>query len=215
MTGPQQALLALIERLHAPGVHWGIARIDEVAELTASEAASVARAVPARRQEFAAGRLAVRRARAGLGLPSDDLAEGLPAGPDRLPLWPDGMTGSISHAAGLAVAAVARPPVRLGIDLEEDKPLDPGLVEEICLPAEGAMPPIRVFSAKEAIFKAEYPRTRVLHGFHGIEVDLARGRARYTDHPEVAAIPPESRRPLPILQAVGGGLILSLCRTGA
>ncbi|EBA06348.1 4'-phosphopantetheinyl transferase superfamily protein [Sagittula stellata] len=213
MTQAEQTLLALVCQLHTPDVHWGISRLDEDAVLSASEAASVARAVPARRQEFAAGRLAARRALAGLR--PDDRPTDLPAGPDRLPLWPAGLTGSISHAAGLAVAAVARSPVRLGIDLEADKPLDPDLVPEICLPSEYGTPAVRVFSAKEAVFKAEYPHTRVMHGLHGIEVDLAEGCARYTDHPEVAAIPPESRRPLCVAQAVGGGLILSVSRSKA
>ncbi|CAM9929839.1 unnamed protein product [Chrysoparadoxa australica] len=52
-------------------------------------------------------------------------------------------------------------------------------------------------------------------GFHALAVDLSKGCARFTDHLDAAAIPPESRMDLLIRQAAGGGLILSLSATPA
>lgn len=179
----------------------------------------MARARPTRRAEFAAGRRAARRAMAGLNLPP----AAIPMGPDRAPIWPKGIVGSISHANGLCLAVVAfgRDFQRLGLDVERDAPLPSDLIPEICLPEELAPLPraarpawaTRLFSAKEAAYKAHYPVAAHVFGFHGLRVDLTEGRARFTEHPDVAALPPDSRGDLPLRQATGGGLILSLSAT--
>lgn len=216
-----QRLRDLIRRIGPPGrLAWGVAVSGE-AELFPEESLAVLRAVPRRRAEFAAGRLAARRAMAKLGAPATEI----PAGPDRAPVWPQGIVGSISHSDGLCVAVVgfAHDVEALGVDIEADAPLDPALIPEICLSEEletlpeAARPAQarRVFSAKEAAYKAHYPRARRIFGFHALSVDLPGGRARFTDHPEVAAIPPESRNELNLRQVVGGGLILSLSLTRA
>ncbi|SNS38549.1 4'-phosphopantetheinyl transferase EntD (siderophore biosynthesis) [Antarctobacter heliothermus] len=202
------------------GLAWGVADFGED-DLFPEEAAVMTRACPARRAEFAAGRQAARRAMARLGLDPTPI----PMGPDRAPVWPDGIVGSISHAQGLCLAVVARARdvLSLGVDVEGDAPLTAELIPEICLPEELALLPdaarpalaTRLFSAKEAAYKAHYPLASHVFGFHGLAVDLTEGRARFTDHPEVAAIPPESRMDLPLRQATGGGLILSLCATPA
>ncbi|GGF62877.1 4'-phosphopantetheinyl transferase EntD (siderophore biosynthesis) [Mameliella alba] len=197
------------------GVGWGVAVPGE-GELYPAEAAAIARARPERRAEFAAGRLAARRAMAQLGLA--DAA--IPMGADRAPVWPKGLVGSISHAEGVCLGVVARDADyrSLGIDVEGDDPLAEDLIPEICLPEELGLLPAgaraarakRLFSAKEAAYKAHYPLAGQVFGFHGLQVDLGQGCARFTDHPEVASIPPESRWDLPLRQVVGNGLILSL-----
>lgn len=201
-----------------PGLAWGVAGMGED-DLFPEESAAMARARPARRAEFAAGRQAARRAIAQLGL--DPVP--IPMGPDRAPVWSKGVIGSISHAQGacLAVVAHARDYLSLGVDVEGDTPLAADLIPEICLPEELALLPNaahpglakRLFSAKEAAYKAHYPRVRHVFGFHGLAINLSKGRARFTDHPDVAAIPPESRTDLPLRQVTGGGLILSLSAT--
>ena len=60
----------------------------------------MARAVPQRRREFFAGRLAAHRAMEALG----HLPEPVPMGQDRAPVWPQGLVGSISHGAGACAA---------------------------------------------------------------------------------------------------------------
>jgi 4'-phosphopantetheinyl transferase EntD len=143
-----------------------------------AERDSIAGAVPHRLAEFSAGRQAARRALAALGHP----AAALPMGADRAPLWPEGIAGSIAHAAGVAVA-VARSGPPLGIDVEDDAPLTPDLWPVIAGPEEQrALPPgdtgrrvRQVFAAKEALFKAQYPATRAMFGFDAVAVALANG----------------------------------------
>lgn len=139
------------------------------------ERAAVAGAVPHRLAEFAAGREAAHAALAALGLPP----VALPMGPDRAPIWPDGIAGSIAHAAGLAVA-VARPGAPLGVDVEDDSPLPPDLWDTLTSPEERAAFPSggtgqqvrRVFAAKEALFKAQPQGARAMFGFDAVRVTL-------------------------------------------
>lgn len=178
-TETRQALETALASLFPPGTGGAILRIgDPHPAPFPEELPAIKGAVPARRAEFTAGRAAARLALAALGLPS----VAIPAGPQRQPLWPPGISGSIAHAAGLA-AAVARPGAPLGLDIEEDAPLPPDLWPLICQPDElAALPSARrgtyvrqVFSAKEAAFKAQFPRTGALIGFDAMDVRLSPG----------------------------------------
>lgn len=143
------------------------------------EAAMIAAAVPRRRREFAAGRRAGRRAMAALGLPP----AGVPMGPDRAPLWPAGIAGSISHTRDCCLAALTRtgPVCSVGLDLEMDLPLEAGIWDSICTVAELdwlRTQPVterghlvrRIFSVKECIYKVQYPLTRTVLGFDAATV---------------------------------------------
>lgn len=183
------------------------------APLWPEEGAAVTRAIPRRRAEFAAGRAAARAALAQLGEPP----EAIPAGLDRAPIWPRGVVGSISHAGAVAIAVAARIAdsgiAALGVDVEPDRPLSPDLIGDIAddaeiarlapLPAPAAA--LRIFSLKEAAYKAQYPLTRQLLGFPDL---------RLTPDGLVFAhaVPPFAAGALlPAQQWVGGGLCLSLC----
>lgn len=206
----------LIRQVTRPGLFWGIARIGDEGALFPEEAAHVARAVPSRRAEFRAGRTAARQALTQLGCQTLCI----PASPDRAPVWPKGVSGSISHTAGAAIAVVADSARHryLGIDIEPSDPLPEELIAEICRPEEiasvpGPRRPVvarRIFSAKEALYKAQYPRSQTIFGFHALTVDLHSGEANFADHPETASFSPDSLRSLRVSQAVGAGLILSL-----
>lgn len=140
-----------------------------------AEAAAVSGAIPRRQAEFAAGRAAARAALRALG----HAPVAIPSGPQRQPLWPAGIGGSIAHAAGLAVAALRRGGP-LGIDIEPDQGLDADLWPLICTPEERAALPVadrgahvrRVFAAKEAVFKAQFPVTGAMLGFDDVTVRL-------------------------------------------
>lgn len=140
------------------------------------EQAAIAGAVPARLAEFVAGRTAARRALARLGQP----ALALPMASDRAATWPEGISGSIAHAAGLAVAVVRRG-AALGVDIEDDTGIAPDLWPIICLPEElhrlgkgdTARLVKRIFCAKEAVFKAQAPERRALFGHEILAVTLA------------------------------------------
>ncbi|MEZ5714965.1 MAG: 4'-phosphopantetheinyl transferase superfamily protein [Paracoccaceae bacterium] len=161
---------------------------EEEGALFAIEAAAVARAVPARRAEFAAGRLAAHRALAGLGR----LPEPVAMGPDRAPVWPDGVAGSISHCEGacVALAAEAARFPSLAVDLEPDADLPEDLWPLICrederawlesLPeAERGRAARLIFSAKECAFKLQYPLTRRMLDFSAVAVAIEPGRGRF------------------------------------
>ena len=149
----------------------------------------MARATPARRAEFAAGRAAARDALRGIGL----LPFAIPMAEDRAPVWPRGVVGSISHHDGECLAIVARKQRLdgLGLDLEARTDLPGDLWPEILTGAEmdwlGAQPTARrgglariIFSAKEATYKALYPVAGKVVGFDAMTIrpDPEAGRFR-------------------------------------
>jgi enterobactin synthetase component D len=139
---------------------------------------SLARAVPKRRAEFAAGRLLAHRAQQALGLAPRPVA----IGPGRAPAWPPGLTGSITHSGG--VAAVWLSDMRglsLGLDLEQRLGGD-GLraVRQRVLNGPerdllGADPwqATAAFSAKETLFKALFGQVGRHFGFDAARVAAA------------------------------------------
>jgi 4'-phosphopantetheinyl transferase EntD len=145
------------------------------------------KAVDARQREFAAGRQAARAAMAQLGLPQ----QAIPIAANRAPIWPCGISGSITHSASLCLAAVTAAPHLIGIDLEPATPLDFNLWDTVLLPDERAalmhLPDAAhiaklIFSAKEAAYKAQYPRSQTLFGFEVIHITLGTNQftARFT-----------------------------------
>ena len=90
-----------------------------------AEEAILSRAVPRRRDEFRSGRACARRALADLECP----LQGIPADSRRLPVWPSGFVGSISHGAGLCIAQVARTRdfLGVGVDIEVAEAVLPDL----------------------------------------------------------------------------------------
>lgn len=161
---------------------------DALSQLSATERQAVQRAIPARQREFATGRVQARRLLQGLGVAPAAL---LP-GPDRDPLWPEGVAGSISHNRECCAVAVC--PVShsrsLGIDVEFTTPLEPELWERILTPRElsrlaqapaserGSIAKL-IFSAKESLYKYQYPLTRERLEFHEVEIELDRARRSF------------------------------------
>ena len=136
-------------------------------------------AVPARLAEFAAGRSAARQALRGLGV----APVAIPIGSDRAPIWPEGVTGSISHCAGACLAATGLTSDYrgLGLDIEPLQPLPPELWSTILRPEEqreiNELPQVqrglqvlRFFVAKEAAYKAQYAITRQIFDFHNLRI---------------------------------------------
>lgn len=153
------------------GIGWG--PITETHGVLPEEASAIARAVPKRQAEFAAGRRAARIAMSELGHPP----VALPVGADRAPIWPDGLLGAITHDAGLAYAAVlpSTKTAGLGIDLTEAAAL-PGKTRSVILPhaEEATLDDLAAragFSAKETLFKALFPIVNVTFGFTAARVD--------------------------------------------
>ena len=159
------------------------------APLTPEEEATLARAVEKRRREFGLGRQCARAALARLGVPPVSI---LP-GPERQPLWPAGIVGSITHCTGYCAAAVARQSdiAALGIDAELARPLEPGVVERITLPEERAWIAAQApeipwahlfFSAKESVYKAWFPLTGRWLGFEDVRIEVNPAAGTFTAH---------------------------------
>jgi 4'-phosphopantetheinyl transferase EntD len=124
-------------------------------ELYPEEQAHIARAVPHRRAEFSTGRHCARQALRALGIPPAPI----PVGRLHGPIWPSGLTGSITHDAGLCAAVVARLTQYrgLGIDLLDIARAVP-IVESakaiLNAPGEEDSNVVLRFSAKESVIKA-------------------------------------------------------------
>lgn len=155
--------------------------LETLEGLYPAEHAFVARAVPKRQHEFATGRRLAHKLLARL----DEADFALLADADRAPIWPEGVIGSISHSHGLCVVAVSPRGALagLGIDVEEADAVHPELwrrvlrsEEECWLRARPQAEQQRLaavfFSAKEALYKAQFPLTRARLGFHDVELEL-------------------------------------------
>jgi 4'-phosphopantetheinyl transferase EntD len=169
------ALLADARALAPPGV--ALAAADPTRPTTVWPHENLPRSIPKRQTEFAAGRSCARAAMAALGLPPT----AIPHGPDRAPVWPFGLHGSITHSASACLAAITLAPRLIGADLEPATPLDPSLWQTLMLPSEraalarSARPALTaklIFSAKEAAYKAQYLRSRTLLDFEALEITL-------------------------------------------
>lgn len=153
---------------------------DPASSATAAELAVLhPRTVATRRAAFVAGRAAAHAALAALGR---DVPSILP-GPMREPVWPEGVVGSLSHAGdvALAIAASSGRTGGVGVDIEVARHA-PELWDQVPVPRERrwlqALPTpverdrmlLALFSAKEAIYKAFFPRVGSYFGFEAAEL---------------------------------------------
>jgi 4'-phosphopantetheinyl transferase EntD len=178
-----------LEAFGLPELHLRVSELHGDLSSLAPEERMLARGVAeTRRRELATGRTLARAAFAELGVASHAL---LPD-PERVPRWPEGLVGSLAHTRQLCALALARRPrVRaLGLDLEDDAPLEPTLFAEVLTHSERAwLARWRsgergwlarlLFSAKECVHKAQYPEARVPLEFGDVEVELDLERGRF------------------------------------
>ena len=157
--------------------------------LPEEEACLSPRAVPKRRREFTAGRVCARTALLRLGVRDFPIV----AGPDRAPVWPSGVVGSLSHCGDYCGVALARRGsiVGVGLDVEHARPLQGRVVEIICTEAErrrlDTLPDLPsglwamiIFSAKESAYKCYHPLMKTYLDFHDVEIDLTPGDSSFT-----------------------------------
>jgi 4'-phosphopantetheinyl transferase EntD len=180
---PHAALRRALKKLAGSNVSVAVAT-DEMyqAPLFPEEACAMVSASSRRRAEYAAGRSAARVALSELGYAPAPI----PTSTDRLPLWPRGVVGSISHTDGAccAVAADDRNVRSLGLDLERSQSLPPKVIGSILdgceqhslrsmpLP-QGFFWPILGFCAKEAFYKCYYPISKQYLDFLDVRLMLA------------------------------------------
>lgn len=180
----------LLERIHCV-----IGALNDYRdELREEERATVTGASAKRRLEYAAGRHFARQAILANGGQAAPIAKG----DARQPLWPPGLTGSITHSSSVAWAAVASIDAgirSLGIDLEQRNRLSPQINRKLFLPRElqaiearGADFATWLFSAKEAIYKATNPLTGSYIGFTEAECVFEEAPGPQASGPQSAGI---------------------------
>lgn len=144
----------------------------------------LATAVPSRQLEYLAGRYCCKEALMAMNPVSapGDVARGA----DRAPIWPKGIVGAISHAAGVASVALAPVSVCRGIGVDTEIVVGPEEATEvselIVAPEEFSMLAQRLgchgpsfavtlaLSAKESVFKCLYPQTRRTFEFRDLSI---------------------------------------------
>ncbi|MFN3953866.1 MAG: 4'-phosphopantetheinyl transferase [Pararhodobacter sp.] len=172
-------LRAALRGLFPDGVELELAGLAEgkQAPLFDVEQSAIANAMPARRLEFTAGRLAAHLAMRSLGLSAQAIA----MAPDRAPIWPAGLKGSISHGAEICAAVIsADPAIRsLGLDIEPDSALPVDILDTVLMSEERAWLSAQahaghlarvIFCIKEAVYKAQYPLSRLILGFDALRI---------------------------------------------
>lgn len=162
-----------------PGLAFRHARYDPSAAPDGTQPLPVAlqTAIPRRQTEFLAGRSCAALALSDAGSP----VLTVDINPDRSPIWPAGFVGSISHT-GTEVCAIATPANRytmLGLDLELLMSATQAfeIADIILTPSESSLRPAAmphaqfttlVFSAKESLYKAIYPKLQRILDFHEV-----------------------------------------------
>jgi 4'-phosphopantetheinyl transferase EntD len=142
-------------------------------QLYKEERALIEHAIKKRQNDFAVGRLCAKKALSALGI------ENFPVlmNPKGAPIWPAGVSGSISHAKGCCAAVVAQiqDGESLGLDIEEISRIKESIWEYAFCPEEIVWLRTQstespkwasvIFAAKEAFYKAQYPITHSWFGF--------------------------------------------------
>jgi 4'-phosphopantetheinyl transferase EntD len=182
----------VLETLFDPGVVLHSGDPDELGSLTAlypEERRAIERAVEKRQREYAATRVLARRAFHTLGM--DPVA--LLNHEDRSPVWPSGLVGSLTHTEGFCAVVVARGERfrGVGIDAERHGRVEQQLFGHVLTARElefvRSLPPKEqsqaatvIFSAKESLYKCQFPTTRKFVGFHEVEVELDLARSTFS-----------------------------------
>ncbi|RAV31201.1 4'-phosphopantetheinyl transferase [Corynebacterium heidelbergense] len=183
--------------------------------LDAEERALVATAVDRRKADFGDSRWCAHQAMSSFG---PDLP--ILRGRRGMPLFPDAITGSLTHTDGYRAALVGSSTrwASLGIDAEPATALPDGVLEAIARPAElrrlrrlrrgelGELMGKVLFSAKESTYKAWFPLTHRFLDFDEADIDI-RADGTFTAH--LLAQP----QPVPFIEGrwiISGGFIATV-----
>lgn len=114
-----------------------------------------------REKEHSLGRYCAQQATNAIGIHCSKIS----SDSQGLPIWPEGVVGSISHSKGLCLSAVAKSEdfQTIGIDIEQFNRMKERSIERIVHPEEKAeigndlTKATLLFSIKEAFYKAQFP----------------------------------------------------------
>lgn len=177
---PPEALASLLDGQFA--VEVTVPTIDDSA-LFKEELLLIENAVPKRRAEFSAGRAAARKALGRIGIEPAPLM----ANKDRTLCWPTGTIGSVSHTHGCVAVAVTTDTqyASVGIDIETSGKMPTSIKDLVCSPTE--LNQLRsldldaklLFSAKEALFKCQFPVWGLRPDFLEVEIAIDIGNGTF------------------------------------
>lgn len=217
MTGPdrtaeERTLDGALAAILPPGVCATCRAIREGdgALLLPEEAASITSKKDHMRDASGAARHAARGLLGQAGLPVEPLIRAASGAP----VWPPGLVGSLAHDDAFAVAAVASAAsfAGLGVDIEPPEPLSEDVAAIVRMPGdvldgvEERLAARLLFAAKEAVYKAVFPRDQVILGFEDVVIDFtsSEGRTRagrsvklaYILKPRIVVLAFEPARPV-------------------
>ncbi len=157
--------------------------------LMGDEVLAIEQVSTARAREFGAGRQAARGAMAQLGLGPRPVLQGN----EQAPLWPAGLTGSITHSDTTCLAVVTDAPeiAALGIDLEPATALEPSLWPVVCTMPEmnwlARLGPTQrgnfaqlILCAKHAVYKAQFQTSQRVLDFQDVTLEIELQTSRFT-----------------------------------
>ena len=164
----------------------------------------VSKAIEKRKKEFYAGRNCAREALRQLGVIDFPILSH-----NRAPIWPQNITGSISHTKGCCGAAVTekRNFRSIGIDIEKSDPLEGNIIDHILTKKEknhyssqslGQIAKL-IFSIKESFYKAHHPLGQQFLSFEDAFVELDFSQSSY-----VATLLCPPPKTLPEIKSISG-----------
>ncbi len=138
----------------------------------------ISKASEKRRREFVAGRQCAKLACNLLGSPTEKILRN----PDRSPIWPENIVGSISHSNHVSGAIVSYNQyyAGLGLDIEKNHPLKDSVIEYFTNPEEyryikksgyDYLGPL-FFSAKESVYKCISQALNIKLNFSDISINI-------------------------------------------
>lgn len=141
-------------------------------------------AIAKRKSEFLAGRYCAQVALKKMGV---DWRQAIEIGDNRVPCWPQGLVGSITHSKGFASAALASVEVMRGMGIDSEALIVEKTANNVRshiltemedyeanaeLVSSDRQYLTLIFSAKESIFKCLYPLVRQYFDFRHAVVEL-------------------------------------------
>ncbi len=184
-----ETVLDIIKPLFPTGVETCCCRIEDCPnDLLPEERKSVAKAVPKRVQEFAAGRYCARQALHRLGLSQC----ALPRAENGVTHWPQGTVGAISHSNTWcgAVVGLKDDVEGIGLDIETIQRVSLSIARRVLTPEEARMIAempedearrflCLIFSAKEAVYKCFFQLIKKRISFHDAIIIPQQGADRF------------------------------------
>ena len=150
---------------------------DHVEGLLSRERRGLARMGDVRRREYSSGRRVARHALGLLGIHGSAVTTRA-----RMPVWPTGIVGSITHSRSLALAMVGRRRdlAGIGVDLELERRVTEQLARRVLLKGEREHLVdedwrTMLFAAKEAVYKAVNPLVGEYLEFGDVEISANEG----------------------------------------